>query len=232
MLLPRPTTTQQQRTISWFNWGASDSRTRSVTELLKQSPKVAPPEMPAPGSLAPSSIFGEEAVDTASAIGDPDPAVNRLLRDPARPSWGWPRRVAARELRRRGRLSRLERIAQTEKEHTATSHFIKTSMKKLAPLARQIAGKSIEDAITQMRLSRKKAARAVLDQLRHTRDEAIVRRNMDPTQMYIAQAWVGKGPYGKERSHRARGRIDVLNLPYTSSPPLQWPSFLPFRGES
>lgn len=228
LLPPRPTMlllTTQQRTLSWFNWGKakdktanpaetpSDSSTRSVAELLQRSPKTT---MPAPGSLAPSSIFGDEAADAAAATGDPDPTASRLLRDPARSTWGWPRKAAARELRRRGRLSRPERIAQTEKEHTAASHFIKTSMKKLAPLARQISGKSVEDAIAQMRLSRKKAARAVLDQLLHTRDEAAVRRSMDPAEMYIAQAWVGKGPYGRAPNHRARGRIDILRLPYTS----------------
>jgi len=218
---------QQSRTISWFGWGKSnkedraaatpgDSRTRSIAELLKQSPRTLAETAPVRGSLAESSIFGAEEVDTPKSSTDIDLTANRLLRDPERKNWGWLKKAAARDLRRRGRLSRVQKIAQTEKEHTAASHFIKTSMKKLAPLARQIMGKSVDDAITQMRFSPKKAARSVLAHLHHTRSEAIVRKGMKPKEMYIAQAWVGRGPFERGLNHRARGRIDMLMLPYTS----------------
>ena len=56
--------------------------------------------------------------------------------------------------------------------------MIKTSIKKLGPLARQIAGKPIEDAIVQMRFSKKKAAVDVKKLLEYARDEATVRRGM------------------------------------------------------
>lgn len=56
--------------------------------------------------------------------------------------------------------------------------MLKTSVKKLSPLARQIAGKSVEDAIVQMRFSKKLAAREVLKHLEYARDQAIVRRGM------------------------------------------------------
>ena len=112
-------------------------------------------------------------------------------------------------------------------------------MKKLGPLARQIAGKPIEDAIVQMRFSKKKAAAVVLRHLEFARDEAIVSRGMglgagegegvvvedgkgkkrrvrDETAMYVDQAWVGRGRYGREPNPRARGRMDVLRTPTTS----------------
>lgn len=124
---------------------------------------------------------------------------------------------------------------QTEKAHTAKSHWFKTSLKKLGPLARQIAGKNIDDAIVQMRFSVKKAAGDVLGHLNQARNEAVLKRSMDPKATYIEQAWVGRGTYRTEMSHRAKGRIDQLRLPYTSSltpvPPgspslPNWPLFI------
>ncbi|KAK2809079.1 hypothetical protein FQN50_004132 [Emmonsiellopsis sp. PD_5] len=154
----------------------------------------------------------------------------------------WERKMVIRSIRRRGRLTKTEHIMQTERESLSKSHFFKTSVKKLAPLARQIAGKNIDDAILQMRWSVKKVAKDVKEHLIQARDEAVVVRGMglglgaekkkepitvtlksgekkvvtDPTAIYIAQAWVGRGTFGRELDHRARGRINVMRPPYTS----------------
>lgn len=141
------------------------------------------------------------------------------------------------------RLSKTEMIMRTERQSLTKSHMLKTSVKKLGPLARQIAGKPIEDAIVQMRFSKKKAAKEVKDHLEHARNEAIVRRGMglgevegtkgegkveielkngkhkvvhDRTGIYVDQAWVGRGTYGREPDHRARGQIYIMRPPYTS----------------
>jgi len=115
-------------------------------------------------------------------------------------------------------------------------------MKKLNPLARQIAGKPIEEAIVQMQYSKKKAAIGIHNHLIEARNRAVVERGMglghatgtmgekrsfrlkdgtlhhvyDQTGIYIEQAWVNKGAYGQDSSPRARGRIDRLRLPQTS----------------
>lgn len=92
----------------------------------------------------------------------------------------------------------------------------------------------------QMRFSRKKAAQEVLKHLEYARDEAIVRRGMglggleveegglvveksgkrrvvrDKTEMYVDQAWVGRGAYGRKPEYRARGRVNLLRPPTTS----------------
>ncbi|KAI1933313.1 39S ribosomal protein L22, mitochondrial [Ophidiomyces ophidiicola] len=169
--------------------------------------------------------------------------------------------MVIRSVRRRGRLTAKEQIMQSERESSSKSHFFKTSLKKLGPLARQIAGKNIDDAILQMRFSKKKAAKDVKAFLEHAKNEAIVSRGMglgrlptqsetseqtdasttatstpantasplhlrlkdgtrhtvtDPTSIYISQAWVGRGPFGKELSHRGRGNIHILRPPHTS----------------
>jgi ribosomal protein L22 len=217
----------QARKMSWFNWGKSKdgdsapqttSRERSITDLLKRSPRAASALQQAPerGRLGDTSIFGKEDVSENTTSRELDLTAMRAIRDPHRSSWGWPKLQASREMRRRGRLSRRQRILQTERSHTAASHFFRTSMKKLAPLARQIMGKRLEDAVTQMRFSPKKAARDVLAHLHYARNEAVVRKAMDPALIYISEAWVGKGPYEKALSHRARGRIDILMTPHTS----------------
>ena len=151
--------------------------------------------------------------------------------------------MAIKEVRKRGRMTKAQVLKQTERELLAKSHDFKTSVKKLNPLARQIAGKTVEEAIVQMRFSKKKAARDVLEHLEHAKNEAIVKRGMglgavnakkldhpfkiqtkdgkrikvdDPTTMYVDQAWVGRGLYATTPDHRARGQIYIMKNPTTS----------------
>lgn len=172
------------------------------------------------------------------------------------------RKKLVAEVKHRGRVSRELFLKRTEREHTLRSHNMKTSTKKLGMLARQIAGKRIDEAIAQMRFSGKRVAQEVLKQLEAARDEAVVMRGMglgavtpqtdsassvegavesavasgatafkpvdiqlksgsrltvtDPSQIYIDQAWVGRGPYGKLMDPRARGRMFILRTPWTS----------------
>ncbi|KAJ5753929.1 uncharacterized protein N7511_008082 [Penicillium nucicola] len=151
----------------------------------------------------------------------------------------WERKMAVREIRKRGRLPKHVQIKRTERESLSKSVFFKTSVKKLGPLARQIAGKNIDEAILQMRFSKKKAAQDVLGHLEHAKNVAIVRSGMGiddakeskpltvilksgerkkiekPTDIYIQEAWVNRGPYGREMDHRARGQINMMRPPTT-----------------
>lgn len=168
----------------------------------------------------------------------------------------WQRKMVIRHVRRGGRLTKEMKIARTERKHQSQSHFFKTSVKKLMPLARQIAGKSIDEAILQMRFSKKKMAQDIRSHLMQARNEAVVQKGMgvnplhnmtptlpvgavvlDPgitppaenerptkslkageeryeTDMYVAEAWVNRGPYGKKPEYRARGRVNLLRPPH------------------
>ncbi|KAE8144312.1 ribosomal protein L22/L17 [Aspergillus avenaceus] len=158
----------------------------------------------------------------------------------------WERKMVIKEVRRRGRLTKTEQIMRSERESLSKSHWFKTSVKKLGPLARQISGKNIDEAILQMRFSKKKAAKDVLEHLEHAKNVAIVRSGMglgavqgegkteprkpisitlktgerktinDPSSIFISQAWVNRGPYGVDYDHRARGVINRLRPPHTS----------------
>ncbi|KAI2602579.1 ribosomal protein L22 [Hypoxylon sp. NC1633] len=122
-------------------------------------------------------------------------------------------RKAARDLR----------VRQAEKQHTSKSESLPTSTKKLVFLSHQIVGKTVDEAITQMRFSKKKMAREVKWQLEEARDRAIAAHGMglgavnkdgetavadpkkiqtkdgrwvevrDPTALYVDQSWVTRG---------------------------------------
>jgi len=92
---------------------------------------------------------------------------------------------------------------------------MKTSVKKLGNLARQIAHKDIDYAITQMRFSPKRQARLIVRSLEHAKEEAIRFKEMTDGKIMIDQAWVGRSPYKKQVWPRARGRVNIRMRPYT-----------------
>jgi ribosomal protein L22 len=181
---------------------------------------------------------------SAERLEDRSPERMSMVLDP-RPKTRirWERRMVTRAVRKRGRLTKQEVIMRTERESVVKSHWFKTSVKKLGPLARQIAGKNIDEAILQMRFSKKKVAKDVMEHLKHAKNVAIVRYGMglgnvvegestskpitvtlksgerkvitDPSSIYIAQAWVNRGPYDVDYDHRAMGRINIMRPPHT-----------------
>lgn len=146
------------------------------------------------GTLAPSSIFFQDIPGAASESSASKkkrdaqtlvPLSERTASNMAhaldpRPvaRSRWQRKMVIRHIERGGRLTKEMQIARTERTHTSRSHFFKTSMKKLAPLTRQIAGKSLDEAILQMRFSKKKAAKDVREHLLQARHEAITAKGM------------------------------------------------------
>jgi ribosomal protein L22 len=175
-----------------------DAAAASVKAKLKEQQEAAMAAANKMGDLADNSLFaGEEPRPVEGGKKNVKPPVERDAKRDAlslesrnpnnmapvlnpRPTARsrWQRRMVIREIRRRGRLTKEMRLARTERTHLSRSHFFKTSMKKLAPLARQIAGKPIDEAILQMRFSAKKAAKDVRKHLIQARDEAIVARGM------------------------------------------------------
>ncbi|THX11872.1 hypothetical protein D6D13_04635 [Aureobasidium pullulans] len=222
-----------------------------LDQYLKKKPTKQGAEGLQRGDLAETSIFegerqsqeAEEERELAKEVGGRNISAMATVLDPhpvARERWQ--RKMLIRDIRKGGRLNKEMFIKRTERESTGKSENIKTSIKKLGPIARQIAGKTVDDAIVQLRFSKKKAAVPVLNYLEYARDEAVVSRGMglgqatvadldkpvdirlkdgkrhtvaDPTKMYIDQAWVGRGPYGKLPEYRAKGKINILRTPWT-----------------
>lgn len=217
-------------------------------DYLKKKPKA--PTAIVRGDLDESSIFENEALagpkpkrvkagDKAPppvrnplnmvAALDPDPANRRR----------WERKMLIREITKRGRLSKTQLLKKQERQIISRSHNFKTSVKKLVPLAKQITGKTVEQALIQMRFSVKKAAQDVREHLEHAKNEAVVKRGMglgpalttplriqtkkglrvkveNLSTMYIQQAWCGKGLYGKSPDYRARGQMYMMKNRTTS----------------
>ncbi|KAL8727482.1 MAG: hypothetical protein Q9166_006006 [cf. Caloplaca sp. 2 TL-2023] len=155
----------------------------------KPTPSRTPQQIPQQGDLAPSSIFDEGDAQKKPAakpqqhaqprVSPRDPTVLAAALDPnPEARRRWQRNQIIRNIRNRGQLTKAQRLARTERESLCKSPFFTTSVKKLMPLARQIAGKPIEEAIVQMRFSKKKVARDVKKHLEYARDKAIVERGM------------------------------------------------------
>jgi ribosomal protein L22 len=164
-------------------------------------------------------------------------------------------------------MSKAAKIARTERTSLYKSHFLPTSVKKMQKILRQIAGKTVSEALVQLRFSPKKVARDIMKGLIIAQDEAIAGRGMglgdkqalkkwieqrnevastlaeldettpkpkgaapqvielkdgkkklvkDPTEIYIDQAWCGRGEAWKSPEFRARGRVNMLTHRTTS----------------
>jgi ribosomal protein L22 len=179
--------------------------------------------------------------ENMAMVTDPDPR-SRIR---------WQRKKVIQMVRNNGAMSKDDRLKSTERQLLHRSHFMPTSVKKLVMLSRQIAGKPVDEAIAQMQWSKKKMAAEVKYYLEEARDLAIAQRGMglgkvngevldkprkilsregkwievtDPTSMYVAQSWVGRGPWrGKEIDYKGRGRMGVIQHPSTS-----WSTRFPF----
>ena len=142
------------------------------------------------GGLAPSSIFEQERLKEKGKLkgrqkGQQLPKVqdwrkikpSRIDPNP-KARIKWLKKMVMKDVRARHRLNKTEKLRRTERSHVAKSPFIATSVKKLGPLARQIAGKPLTEAMIQMRFSKKRAAKDVLKHLQYARNQAIVEKRM------------------------------------------------------
>ncbi|KAI5283350.1 54S ribosomal protein L22, mitochondrial [Ascosphaera aggregata] len=223
-----------------------------------------PPPPPSTSSAGAKSAVGEKAAVQRVPLSKRDrAAVDRILNVDDRVRATMERKYVIAAIRRRGRMNKVERISRTERECVSRSQFFKTSVKKLTKLARQIAGKSLQEALLQMKFSPKKVAKDVSDHLELSRDKATVMYGMgigkvmrerntdddddgaaaataaaaaddgdakpvtvvlkngkkrvikDPTNIYIAQAWVNRGRFDRAPDYRARGQVNMMRPPHT-----------------
>ncbi|KAJ8110354.1 hypothetical protein OPT61_g6792 [Boeremia exigua] len=163
-------------------------------------------------------------------------------------------------------MTKAAKIARTERSSLYKSQVLPTSVKKVQKILRQIQGKTVSEALVQLRFSPKKVARDIMKGLIVAQDEAIAGRGMglgdkhalkkwteqrnevastladldeqtpktkgankvielkdgkkklvrDPTEIYIDQAWCGRGESWKSPEFRARGRVNMLTHRTTS----------------
>ncbi|KAJ4361901.1 39S ribosomal protein L22, mitochondrial [Neocucurbitaria cava] len=199
---------------------------------------------------------------------DPDARARRSLE----------RKLVIAGVKRHGRMTKAQKLLRTERQSLYKSQALPTSVKKLQKVVNQLAGKTVSEALVQLRFSPKKIARDVIKGLEMAQNEAIVARGMglqgeeaavarwerqrqgtdagrprdlwdyktsaeeqkavkaaktakitkvelkdgskkvvrDPSEIYIDQAWVGRGNSWKTPEFRARGKINLLTHRTTS----------------
>lgn len=154
-------------------------------ELSKSPSSLFLPEHEVPGwrpNLSPEQLQRlkdkarklKEAAEAAEARKlssmnlDPDPKARRRLE----------RKLVIASVKRHGRMTKAQQIARSERQSLYKSHFLPTSTKKLQKVVNQLAGKSISEALVQLRFSPKKVARDVIKGLEIAQNEAIAARGM------------------------------------------------------
>ena len=119
--------------------------------------KVEPKELSAPGKQTRKvSQPGNMAATGASLAKD---HLARAVDPDPRSRVRWERKMVIRQIKNGtnafSKESREDRILRTERVLTSKSPFLATSTKKLVKLAHQIQGKTVEDALAQMKYSKK-----------------------------------------------------------------------------
>jgi len=91
----------------------------------------------------------------------------------------------------------------------STAHF-KMSQRKLNKLGRQIAGKTIDYAILQMKFSEKRASTRIQSMLNLAKKHAVEYKGLNPGKLIVSQAWVTKGEnFHKRIDIKGRGRMGI-----------------------
>lgn len=102
------------------------------------------------------------------------------------------------------------RVKLSERYALGRHKDIHISPQKLNDMCRLVRGLSVEEAMIQMRMSRKGNAYIVANCIRGAKNAALHNMHMDESRLVVAEAWVGHGTHQKRRSFRAKGKMDII----------------------
>ncbi|XP_014552946.1 hypothetical protein COCVIDRAFT_19072 [Bipolaris victoriae FI3] len=88
------------------------------------------------------------------------------------------RKLVISGVKRHGRMTKSQKLLRTERQSLYKSHNLPTSTKKLQKVVNQIAGKTVSEALVQLRFSKKRIARDVIKGLEIAQNRAIVGHGM------------------------------------------------------
>ncbi|KAJ2859007.1 39S ribosomal protein L22, mitochondrial [Coemansia aciculifera] len=108
------------------------------------------------------------------------------------------------------------------REYTYSTANFHASPRKLRMIGNQISGLPVTEAIRQMQFSSKKASDRIKHSLVWARKNAMFQREMNPENMFIKLARVGKGKYRKRIDPKARGRYGMIRVPYAHMKYVLW----------
>ncbi|KAI5067356.1 hypothetical protein GOP47_0017884 [Adiantum capillus-veneris] len=90
---------------------------------------------------------------------------------------------------------------------------IKESPKKVNLVAALVRGMRVEDALLQLSVLQKRAAKTVQRVVFNARANATHNHGLNGDRLYVAEAFVGKGIYLKRISYHAKGRSGIMHHP-------------------
>lgn len=90
---------------------------------------------------------------------------------------------------------------------------IKQSPKKVNLVAALVRGMQVEDALLQLQLTVKRAAKTVYQVIHSARANAVHNHGLDSDRLLVAEAFVGKGFFKKRVSYHAKGRSGIRVRP-------------------
>ncbi|XP_031279854.1 uncharacterized protein LOC116138284 [Pistacia vera] len=90
---------------------------------------------------------------------------------------------------------------------------IKQSPKKVNLVAEFIRGMRVEDALLQLQVTIKRAAKTVYQVIHSARANATHNHGLDPDRLLVAEAFVGKGFFKKRISYHAKGKCGLKVRP-------------------
>ncbi|CAN6228779.1 unnamed protein product [Urochloa humidicola] len=90
---------------------------------------------------------------------------------------------------------------------------IKQSPKKVNLVAKLVRGMRVEDALLQLQVTVKRAAKTLYQVIHSARANAAHNHGLDPDKLIVEEAFVGKGLYLKRLSYHAKGRCGVMVRP-------------------
>ncbi|KAL9254014.1 Large ribosomal subunit protein uL22-like protein [Drosera capensis] len=90
---------------------------------------------------------------------------------------------------------------------------INQSPKKVNLVAALVRGMRVEDALIQMQLTVKRAAKTVYQVIHSARANATHNHGLDADRLLVAEAYVGKGFFKKRISYHAKGRHGIMEKP-------------------
>jgi large subunit ribosomal protein L22 len=95
-------------------------------------------------------------------------------------------------------------------EAKAVVKYVRISPQKASLVVDMIRGKKVEDAVTVLDFTQKKAAHIVRKVLKSAVSNAIQNPNIDENILYVKEIFVGSGPTLKRWRARAQGRASAI----------------------
>jgi len=95
-------------------------------------------------------------------------------------------------------------------EARAVMKRVRISPYKARLVIDQIRGKDVDEALSLLRLSKRKAARFILKALESAIANAENNHDMDVDELWVREAYVDEGPTLKRIKPRARGMADLI----------------------